>query len=34
MSMNKGDAVVVYREDHLNTMKEMSLSLGDLEGRL
>lgn len=34
LSMNKGDAVVVYREDHFNTMKELSFSLGDLEGRL
>jgi hypothetical protein len=34
LSMNKGDAVVVYREDHFNIMKGMSFSLGDLEGRL
>lgn len=34
LSIKKGDAVVVYREDNLDLMKKMSFSLGDLEGRL
>ena len=34
LSIKKGDAVVVYREDKLSLMKKMSFSLGDLEGRL
>jgi len=34
LSMNKGDAVVVYREDHFNIIEGISFSSGDLEGRL